>query len=43
MLKFAERVDRRIADVSQEIFLENEDVQDLILYAIGQIGQMQMR
>jgi len=39
MHKFAKRVERRIADVSLEVFLEDEDIQDLILYAIGQIGE----
>ena len=39
MYEFAKRVERRIAEVSLETFLEDEDIQDLILYAIGQIGE----
>jgi uncharacterized protein with HEPN domain len=39
MLEFAKRVKRRIFGVSLDTFLEDEDVQDLILYAIGQIGE----
>ena len=39
MYVFAKRVERRIAEVSLESFLEDEDIQDLILYAIGQIGE----
>ena len=39
MLTFAKRVERRIVGVSLETFLEDEDVQDLVLYAIGQIGE----
>jgi len=39
MYEFAKRVERRIAEVSLCTFLEDEDIQDLILYAIGQIGE----
>ena len=39
MYNFAKRVERRIVGVSLEIFLENEDVQDSILFAIGHIGE----
>ena len=39
MHEFAKRVERRIANVSLESFLENEDVQDSVLFAIGHIGE----
>ena len=39
MHEFAKRVERRILGVSLEAFLENEDVQDSILFAIGHIGE----
>ena len=39
MYEFAKRVKRRIAEVTLEAFLDDDDIQDLILYAIGQIGE----
>ncbi|MCL2159219.1 MAG: DUF86 domain-containing protein [Oscillospiraceae bacterium] len=39
MLDFARRVKRRIAEVSVDQFLENDDLQDMVLYAMGQIGE----
>ena len=39
MYGFAKRVKRRITDVSMTDFLVNEDIQDPVLYAIGQIGE----
>ena len=39
MLKFARRVERRIAGISLEVFLGDEDIQDLVLYAVGHIGE----
>ena len=39
MLGFAHKVERRIAGLSFEMFLENEDMQEAILYALGQMGE----
>ncbi|MCL2055325.1 MAG: DUF86 domain-containing protein [Oscillospiraceae bacterium] len=39
MYMFAKRVERRIEGVSLELFLEDEDIQDLVLFAIGHIGE----
>ena len=39
MLDFAKRVERRVADVSVDKFLRDEDLQDMVLYAIGQVGE----
>ena len=39
MLDFALRVTRRISGVSIEEFITNEDLQDMVLYAIGQVGE----
>jgi uncharacterized protein with HEPN domain len=39
MLGFAKRVQRRIESVSLDDFFNNEDAQDMILYAIGQVGE----
>ena len=39
MLDFAKRVKRRISGVPIDRFLENEDLQDMVLYAIGQVGE----
>ena len=39
MLKFAMRVQRRIDGVSVMQFLEDDDLQDMVLYAMGQIGE----
>jgi len=39
MLEFTKRLKRRIEGVSIGEFLENDDLQDMILYAIGQVGE----
>ena len=39
MLNFALRVQKRIAGISMEQFLTDEERQDLILYPIGQVGE----
>ena len=39
MLDFAKRVKRRTAGASVAQFLENDDLQDMVLYAMGQIGE----
>ena len=39
MLEFAERVERRVHDMTYEQFSNDEDKQDMILYALGQIGE----
>jgi len=39
MLMFAERINNRIANISLEQFLDNEEKQDLILYPLGQLGE----
>jgi len=39
MLDFAERVQRRIGDMTYEEFSVDKDKQDMVLYALGQIGE----
>jgi len=39
MLDFAMRVDKRMKDVSLEKFLSDLDLQDSVLYALGQLGE----
>ena len=39
MYGFSKRVSRRIAGVSMASFLEDEDIQDSVLFAIGHIGE----
>ena len=39
MLDFSKRVKRRIYGISVDNFLEDEDLQDMVLYAMGQIGE----
>ena len=39
MYEFAKRVERRILGVSLETFLEDIDLQDSVLFAIGHIGE----
>jgi len=39
MLDFSKRIVRRTAGISINDFLENNDLQDMILYAIGQVGE----
>jgi uncharacterized protein with HEPN domain len=39
MLEFSRRVQRRIHEVTLEAFLDDDDLQDMVLYAIGQVGE----
>jgi len=39
MLEFSRRIMRRIEDVSAVGFLADDDLQDMVLYAIGQVGE----
>ena len=39
MLDFALRVNKRMADVSKDSFLYDLDLQDAVLYALGQLGE----
>ena len=39
MLDFTERVHRRICDTSYQEFSADRDKQDMVLYALGQIGE----
>ena len=39
MLDFAQRAHRRISGMSIESFLSNDDLQDMVLYAMGQVGE----
>ena len=39
MLNFSIRIMRRIEGVTAEEFLADDDLQDMILYAIGQVGE----
>jgi len=39
MLDFAQRADRRIKGVGLDTFLQDDNLQDAILYAVGQIGE----
>jgi len=39
MLEFAQKVKRRMHGLSFEAFLENDDIQEAILYALGQMGE----
>ncbi|MCL2236265.1 MAG: DUF86 domain-containing protein [Defluviitaleaceae bacterium] len=39
MLEFAHKVKRRMDDLTFESFLENDDIQEAILYALGQMGE----
>ena len=39
MYDFANRIKRRINGVSLQAFLEDEDIQDSVLFAIGHIGE----
>ena len=39
MIKFADRVVKRIEGIPLEEFLHDEEKQDLILYPLGQLGE----
>jgi len=39
MYEFSRRIIRRIEDVSMKDFLSDYDLQDMVLYAIGQVGE----
>jgi len=39
MHEFSKRIMRRIGNVSAEDFLADDDLQDMVLYAIGQVGE----
>jgi len=39
MLEFSKRIKRRTSGISINDFLEDDDLQDMILYAIGQVGE----
>ena len=39
ILAFANKVERRMTNLSFEAFLENDDIQEAILYALGQMGE----
>ena len=39
MYDFSKRIERRIEGVSLETFIDDADVQDSILYAIGHLGE----
>jgi len=39
MLDFSIRIIRRIDGITAEDFLANDDLQDMVLYAIGQVGE----
>jgi len=39
MLEFSRRIQRRVANMTLDAFLAEEDLQDMVLYAIGQVGE----
>jgi len=39
MLNFAYKVKRRMTDLTLDTFLTNDDLQDAVLYALGQMGE----
>jgi len=39
MYEFSKRIMRRLEEVSAEDFLADDDLQDMVLYAIGQVGE----
>jgi len=39
MLDFSRRIQRRISSVSLDKFLTDIDLQDMILYAVGHVGE----
>ena len=43
ILTFAKKVDRRIEGLSLEKFLADDDINEAVLYAIGQMGEYTIR
>jgi len=39
MLEFSKRIQRRVSNTTAEAFLMDENLQDMVLYAIGQVGE----
>jgi len=39
MLEFSRRIQRRVSNTTTEAFLVDENLQDMVLYAIGQVGE----
>jgi uncharacterized protein with HEPN domain len=39
MLEFSRRIQRRVSNTTAEEFLVDENLQDMVLYAIGQVGE----
>ncbi|MCL1883076.1 MAG: DUF86 domain-containing protein [Defluviitaleaceae bacterium] len=39
MLEFSRRIQRRVGGTTAETFLVDENLQDMVLYAIGQVGE----
>ena len=39
MLDFSRRIQRRVSNTTEETFLSDENLQDMVLYAIGQVGE----
>ena len=39
MLEFSRRIQRRVGGTTVETFLVDENLQDMVLYAIGQVGE----
>ena len=39
MLEFSRRIQRRVSNTTVEAFLADENLQDMVLYAIGQVGE----
>ena len=39
MLEFSRRIQRRVSNMTIDTFLADEDLQDMVLYAIGQVGE----
>ena len=39
MLDFSKRIQRRVSSMTIDAFLADEDLQDMVLYAIGQVGE----
>jgi len=39
MLEFSRRIQRRVSNTTAEVFLADENLQDMVLYAVGQVGE----
>ena len=39
MLEFSRRIQQRVGGTTTETFLADENLQDMVLYAIGQVGE----